>query len=141
MATSATSDGSSMGLPSPSSTTSPLASFVVVPVVASPLMVAWNGSPLPSSITLPSTAARLRLDAGGVQGVAEGFVASHVDAASVERDGGRQALHEQDAAAHENSQHENGECDGERDARRALRRRGNGTRVRPRIRMHGAYVL
>ena len=85
--------------------------------------------------------ARLRLDAGGVQGVAEGFVASHVDAASVERDGGRQALHEQDAAAHESNQYENGECDGEGDARRALRRRGNGTRVRPRIRMRVAHVL
>ena len=58
MAASTVSDGSSMGPPSPSSTTSPLASFALISVVASPLMVAWNGSPLPSSSTEPSTATR-----------------------------------------------------------------------------------
>ena len=58
MASSTMSDGSSVGLPSPISTTSPLASVRVRSLVTWPLTAAWNGSPLPASITLPSTATR-----------------------------------------------------------------------------------
>ena len=58
MAVSTESDGSSIGPPSPISTTSPDPSFVSSSVTFSPFTVAWNGSPLPASSTLPSTASR-----------------------------------------------------------------------------------
>ena len=71
--------------------------------------------------------ARLRLDAAGVQRVAQRFAAAHVDARSVQRDGGGQALHDEVRPDAEGDQHQQADHDAESAAPRAFRLRLHAT--------------